>query len=78
MNSMAKIEAGYTVAEVWIDPGAHVACGSCDWSGPITIARPIGTCALTAGDPSPAARCRKCDSLAYVVTRATYKREVEA
>lgn len=42
-------------------------CQNCEWTGGFAGLAPIGDCALTPGDPSPAGRCPECDTLAYVV-----------
>ena len=42
-------------------------CEDCDWQGPFSALAGIGDCILTPGDPSPAGRCPRCETLAYVV-----------
>ena len=49
-------------------------CGSCEWTGPFSALIEIDGCSLTPGDPSPAGRCLKCDSLAYVDTSVLPRR----
>ena len=56
----------YHVVEVWAPDGVLTTCGNCDWEGPIEDLQPIESCALTAGDPSPAGRCPECGTLAYI------------
>ena len=41
-------------------------CDGCSWTGLTTALKEIGDCYLTPGDPSPAGRCPKCESVAYI------------
>lgn len=59
--------SSYLVDELVAQEGQQVECQDCDWTGTVEETRPIEACALTAGDPSPAGRCPKCDTLAYVL-----------
>lgn len=43
-----------------------VACSDCGWQGKTEDLDPIGECAISAGDASPAGRCPECDSVAYL------------
>lgn len=53
-------------AEIYVDPEAVAECGDCTWLGRARQLEPIGGCALSPGDPSPAGRCPVCDMLAYL------------
>ena len=47
--------------------GTRVRCGAaCGWQGRYWQAKPIESCSLTPGDPSPAGRCPDCDALVYI------------
>jgi hypothetical protein len=59
----ATIDYGLTASEY---ARKTCACSNCSWKGFLRQLVKIGDCVLTPGDPSPAGRCPKCDSLAYV------------
>lgn len=42
-------------------------CSACEWQGRASKLKEIVECDLTPGDESPAGRCPKCESLAYVL-----------
>lgn len=46
-----------------------VGCGDCGWLGSCGDLKPIKTCVLTPGDPSPVGRCPDCYCLAYLATK---------
>lgn len=49
------------------DAEVFCACDDCSWKGQYSELHEIEECILTPGDPSPAGRCPRCDTLAYVV-----------
>jgi len=54
----------YKVAEIWChDTGWKCGCGV--KSDTLQDLKPVGDCALTPGDASPAGRCPDCDALVY-------------
>ena len=65
MKSTVAILPGYQVEHIDAESHGPIVC-DCGWRGQLTTAKPIETCVLSAGDPSPCGRCPKCDQLVYV------------
>lgn len=63
-----EITDAYMVDELHVDTDAPARCGECGWTGKVSDLEPIESCALDAGDPSPAGRCpgKDCGMLAYI------------
>jgi hypothetical protein len=51
------------------DAAAPCECHDCGWYGAFADLAEIESCSLTPGDPSPAGRCPRCDTLAYIIKR---------
>lgn len=64
-----RADAGYNVVGMFFPAKPErlpCACDNCGWKGWGVNLKVIEDCELTPGDPSPAGRCPKCDSLAYL------------